>query len=243
MGRNVFQVVGYASTETPAGKASPEVFVASSEARVLRFNPFSDTPMTHWAIEPVALSVTLGLVKGYPDNTFKPEKGITRAELVTLLVRTMPVKIEESVTVSTFSDVPEHHWAASYIAYGSYKKLITGYPDGTFKPNMVLTRAEGVTILARYSNLAEEPGAAPPFPDLQPDFWANKYIAPAKKAGLLEYLVGRDFEPPTPFTRAEACEVLYRTPQVKQSVDQFWDTGIVSARQVETKPATSEAQP
>jgi hypothetical protein len=213
--------------------------------------------MNHWAIRPIALSVTLGLVKGYPDNTFKPEKGITRAELVTLLVRTMPVRLSEDLTYSGFSDVSSKHWAAKYIAYGSFKKLVTGYPDGTFKPNKVLTRAEGITILARYANLREEPGTPPPFPDLGPKFWANKYIAPAKKAGLLQYLVGKNFEPSTPFTRAEACEVLYQTPQVQQGVNQYWDTGIISAGHPEAKvpakdaidtlkplaPPTSEAQP
>lgn len=231
MGRNVFSLVAYSSPEPAVGKITPEVFVASAEVRVLRFKPFKDTAMTHWALEPIALSVTLGLVKGYPDDTFRPEKGITRAELVTLLVRTLPVKLAESLEATGFTDVPVKHWAAKYIAYGAMKKLVTGYPDGSFKPNKVLTRAEGVTVLARYSSLVEEPNAPPAFPDIQPNFWANKYISPAKKAKMLEYLVGKNFEAATPFTRAEACEVLYRTPQVKQGVDQFWNTGIISAQQ------------
>ncbi|KPJ64325.1 hypothetical protein AMJ44_13020 [candidate division WOR-1 bacterium DG_54_3] len=229
MGRNVFEIMGFTTPEVMTGKISPEVFSGSGEVKVLRFKPFTDTPMTHWAIEPIALSITLGLVKGYPDKTFKPEKGITRAELVTLLVRTMPVKLEEA-DFPPFIDVPTKHWAAKYIAYGSKQKLITGYPDGTFKPNAVLNRAEGVTILARYSGFTEEVQTTAPFPDLQPDYWANKYIWPAKKSGLLEYLVGKDFEPTTPFTRAEAAEVLYRTPQVQRGVDQFWETGMVSAQ-------------
>jgi hypothetical protein len=254
LGRNVFQLTGYTTAETPLGKVTAEVFAASGEARVLRFDPFTDTPMTHWAIDPIALSVTLGLVKGYPDNSFKPEKDITRAELVTLLVRSMPVTLAESVPATGFKDVPSKHWAAKYIAYGSYKQLITGYPDGTFKPNKVLSRAEGVTILARYAELIEEEKAVSPFPDLKPDFWANKYIALAKEVGMLEYLRGKNFEPSRPFSRAEACEVLYRTPQIRRKVDQFWETGIVSAQQpktevirqlppVETKPVAPEAQP
>ncbi|MFH1683871.1 MAG: S-layer homology domain-containing protein [Candidatus Margulisiibacteriota bacterium] len=228
MGRNVFQAVAYSSPEVLAGKTAPEVFTASSEAKVLRFDPFSDTPLTHWAIEPIALSVTLGLVKGYPDDTFRPERGITRAELITLLVRTMPVSLAEEIPYSGFKDVSAKNWAAKYIAYGSYKELVTGYPDGTFQPNKVLSRAEGVTVLTRYSNLVELPDAPLAFPDLQPDFWANKYIAAAKQAGLLQYLVGKNFEPPTPFTRAEACEVIYRTPQVQNGVNQFWETGVIS---------------
>jgi len=245
MGRNVFEITAYSTPEMMVGRASLEVFAASSEARVLRFKPFTDTPMTFWAIRPIALAVTLGVVKGYPDDTFRPDKGITRAELVTLLVRTMPVRLAATVPYSGFDDVSNKHWAAKYIAYGSHKGLITGYPDGTFKPNKVLTRAEGVTVLARYSNLAILPAKKPPFPDLQPDFWANKYIAAAKKEGMLQYLVGKNFEPTTPFTRAEATEVLYRTPMIQRAIDQFWDTGALSTEQSRTplKPETEIVMP
>lgn len=249
-GRNVFTLVGYTTPEAMPGKKFLEVFAGSGEARVLRVVPFKDVPVTHWATDPIYLCVTLGLAKGYPDNSFKPDKGITRAELVTLIVRTMPINIDAIMSLSEFKDVPITHWAEKFIAYGADKKLVTGYPDGTFKPNKVLTRAEGATILARYSGLAEKVPATPPFPDLQPDYWANKYIAAAKDAGLLKYLVGKDFEPTTPFTRAEACEVLYRTPKIQARVNQFWNTGIVSAQQVEvatpiktTTPATTEAAP
>ncbi len=233
LGRNVFEILGYTSPEGQAG---------SGEVKVLRIVPFSDTPMTHWAIDPIALSVTLGLVTGYPDRTFKPERGITRAELVTLLVRSLPVKLAETVPSTGFRDVPTTHWAAKYIAYGSYRKLITGYPDGTFKPNTVLTRAEGVTILVRYAQLVEKEGLPAPFPDLKADYWANKYITPAKEAGMLKYLEGKNFEPSKPFPRAEACEVLYRTPTVQRRVDHFWETGVVSAQPPETQPQPQPAE-
>ena len=120
---------------------------------------------------------------------------------------------------------------AKYIAYGADKGLAKGYPDGTYKPNTVLSRAEGITILARYANLAEKTEEKSPFPDLAPDFWANKFILPAIEAGLLEYLKGKDFDPSAPFTRAEACEVLYRTPRIKAMIEQFWTTGVISESQ------------
>ena len=138
-----------------------------------------------------------------------------------------------------FSDVKSKHWAATFIAYGNALKYVTGYPDGTFKPNGVLTRAEGVTILARYAGLSEEANVtSAPFPDLKPDFWANKYIAPAKATGLLKYLDGKEFNPSADFTRAEACEVLYRVPSIQKKVNEFWETGMVT----EQPPATSEAR-
>jgi len=249
LGRNVIQLIGYTTPEITPDKRVIQSAAFSSEARVLQIIPFKDTPMDLWAIEPISLNVTLGLVNGYPDNTFKPEKGITRAELVTLLVRSQGVPqevVDQYGTEEIFSDVNPKHWAAKYIGYGSSIKLVTGYVDGTFKPNKVLNRAEGVTILARYAGLIEELITESPFPDVKVDFWANKYISSAKKAGMLKYLAGKDFNPSAEFTRAEACEVLYQVPTIQRKVDEFWEVGIVSAlppaTPKKTEPATSEAR-
>jgi hypothetical protein len=220
-GRNVISLVGYTSTES-----------GSRELHALRIVPFKDTPISHWAIEPVMLSGILGLVNGYPDNTFKPEAGITRAELVTVLVKSLGVRPEELDPLTSkevFTDVLRNNWAAKYVVYGSEHGFVTGYSDGTFQPNKVLNRAEGVTILARYARLAEAAALNEgPFPDLKADFWANKFIEPAKKAGMLDYLAGKEFKPSDVFTRAEACEVLYRVPAIKKAADGWWDTGVVS---------------
>ena len=229
-GRNVFQLVGYTSPEP-----SVPAIVNTAEVKALRINPFKDVSIEAWASEPIYLNVVLGLITGYPDNSFKPEKGITRAELVTLLVRSLGVPAETLdayASFEAFKDVKPKHWAAKYIVYGNSLKYVTGYPDGSFKPNKVLTRAEGVTIISRYASLAEEMGMTEaPYPDLKVDFWANKYIIPAKLAGMLKYLEGKEFKASDPFSRAEASEVLYRVPAIQKKVDQFWETGIVSASQ------------
>jgi len=238
-GRNIINILGYTSPEALAETALP----GSGEAAVLRFIPFADTPMNHWAIEPIALSVTLGLVKGYPNDTFRPERGITRAELVTLLIRSMQVDKDEILGFSAFSDIPDTHWASKYITYATDNDLVTGYPNGTFKPNKVLTRAEGITIFARYAKISEEVDAKAPFVDLPENYWANKYIAPAKSAGLLQYITGEAFEASEPFSRAEACEVLYRTKPIQEKVDYWWETGQSTAGQPTTKtpPKASES--
>ncbi|PIS30575.1 hypothetical protein COT42_02740 [Candidatus Saganbacteria bacterium CG08_land_8_20_14_0_20_45_16] len=243
LGRNVFSLVGYASSETQGRQIIAETKVGSDEIKVLRFEPFDDLSMSHWALRPIALSVTLGLVKGYPDKTFRPEKGITRAELVTLLVRTMPVDFDSLLEFADFTDVPSKHWASKYIAYGTEENLVAGYPDGKFKPEKVLTRAEGVTVLARYATLSTEAKAAPTFSDLKPDFWANKYISAAAQAGLLQYLAGKDFEPNTKFTRAEACEILYLTPEIQKQVNSYWETRQPKPAPATTITPTSEAAP
>lgn len=235
VGRNIISLTGQTSYEVinPNQVLTAETF--ADQVTILRFIPFSDTPMSYWAIEPIALSVTLGMVKGYPDGKFYPEKGISRAELVTLLVRTLDKPEATMIPYGEnkiFKDVFPKHWAAKEINYGSIIRYVTGYPDGTFRPNKVLTRAEGITVLMRYAGLTEEKFyTGSPFPDLPANFWANKNILPAKNAGLLKYLEGKPFKPNSPFTRTEACEVLYRVPTINRAVDYYWRTGTVSLSQ------------
>lgn len=218
-GRNIFAM---------SGIIAPENALVTSEVRILRFEPFADTAMDYWAMEPIALNSVLGLLKGYPDKTFKPEKAITRGELTALLVRTLDLSIEARYfdKVVKFNDVGSNHWAANYISIGASLGLVQGYPDGTFKANKVLNRAEGITVIARYAKLQEKEGTAD-FPDLDPTFWANKFIGPAREAGLLNYLEGKTFEATRVFTRAEASEVLYRTTQIQKMVKDYWDKGII----------------
>ncbi|MFA5839796.1 MAG: S-layer homology domain-containing protein [Candidatus Margulisiibacteriota bacterium] len=252
LGRNIFRMVGFTEPEQNPDKTVLPATMISSEVRVLKFTPYSDLSMESWALEPIALTSTLGLVTGYPNNTFKPEKGITRVELITLLVRSLPLSAEALSFVTPFKDVPAHHWAAEYVAYGSQNNIVTGYPDKTFKPKNVLSRAEGVAVLVRFSGItveafptieasstSEEVRAMLPFPDLNPKLWANKYISAAKKAGFLNYLSGKHFKAAKPFTREEACEILYKTPMVSQRVNDYWETGIVTNPQSSTHEAIS----
>ena len=232
-GRNIFNLVGYTSPETISDTNVIQSKVFTSEVKVLRVTPFTDTAMDYWAAEPIYLNVVIGMITGYPNNSFKPDKGISRAEMVTLLVRSLGLPsstLDPYSTFEVFSDVTTKHWAAKFITYGNAIKYVTGYPDLTFKPNKVITRAEGITIIARYAGLTEEASlSAAPFPDLKTAFWANKYIAPAKAAGLLKYLEGKEFNPNAEFSRAEAAEVLYRVSIIQQKVNQFWETGIISS--------------
>ena len=219
IGRNVIRVTGL---------ATPEYINITAEARILRITPYTDATLEYWAAEPIYLCSTLGLLKGYPDATFQPDKGITRAELTALLVRTStidPNRWTLAEQEDKFKDVKTGYWYKPFVNMGAELGLVEGYPDGTFKPNKTLIRAEGITVIARYANLLESQEVA--FPDLKPDFWANKHISSAKKEGLLKYLEGKNFDPHRSFTRAEAAEVLYRVNTIQWKVEDFWNLGKV----------------
>lgn len=229
LGRNVLLVEALVTTESA---------VVNKLSRVLRYTPFNDTYEKHWAMRPIAFMSTFGIINGYPDNTFKPERAITRAELVTLLMKTKPYELDASSAEVVFKDVKADHWAATYIEMASRTGLVLGYPDGSFKPKKPLTRAEGVTVLTRFAEIEQARVIdLVPFPDLKENYWANEYIGKAKAVGMLDYLANQNFDPNTAFTRAEAAEVLYQTPIIQKKVDRFWEAGDTSRFTEEMEPS------
>ena len=103
---------------------------------------FSDAS-DDWYSKAVNYVVGKGLISGYPNGTFKPNESITRAEFAQMISGYIK---NEKAGSSDFQDVKDH-WAKDAIdkLYGN--KNVTGYPDGSFKPNAKITRAEAVTIL------------------------------------------------------------------------------------------------
>ena len=107
---------------------------------------FSDVSSGKWYRDQVGIMAALGIVGGYDDGTFKPDKGITRAEFVKMAVCFMGLDQEAA---PTFSDVTINHWAYQYIGTAAKMGWIDGYKDGSFKPGDRITRAQAVTIINR----------------------------------------------------------------------------------------------
>lgn len=108
-------------------------------------NTYSDVAYGKWYNNPISTMSALGIITGYPDGTFKPNKPITRAEFAAIAARFDETQAGKS---ATFSDVIGH-WAAKEIGIAYYNDWIKGYPDGTFKPDQNITRAEAMTLINR----------------------------------------------------------------------------------------------
>ncbi len=88
-----------------------------------------------------------GLLKGYPDGTFRPLEGLKRSEFITLVNRTF--KYEETDIEFDFTDIPENAWYLEHLRIAVANGYIEGYPDGTFQPESLITREEAAVILNR----------------------------------------------------------------------------------------------
>lgn len=118
-------------------------------AAVPLINTFDDVPSGYWASFDINKLAASKVIAGYPDQTFRPNRKVTRAEFAALAVSGLNYQGEKYYDKAIFSDVPQHHWANSVIDKGVNGGLLTGYPDGRFKPNNHVTRTEALVILAK----------------------------------------------------------------------------------------------
>ncbi|MBO6267131.1 MAG: S-layer homology domain-containing protein, partial [Synergistaceae bacterium] len=108
-------------------------------------NRFSDVDSGMWYNNAVSTSAQLGILMGYPDGSFVGTGSITRAEFATIAARFLN---RAYTGANRFTDIGGH-WAAKYINTAAEQGWLEGYPDGTFRPEQPITRAEAVTVVNR----------------------------------------------------------------------------------------------
>ena len=133
---------------------------------------FADVEQGAWYNKAVSTMAALGVVKGYTEDTFAPHEAITRAEFAAICAR---FDTGTSDGESSFTDI-SGHWAESEIRRAAQLGWIQGDPDGRFRPNAPITRAETMTIINRVLNrLPEEKedllAGMKEWPDALPGAW------------------------------------------------------------------------
>ena len=147
---------------------------------------------------------------GYEDGTVRPQGNITRAEVATIFFRllTDEVRAEYWSTVSGYTDVKAGDWYNNAISTLSDLGIITGYEDGTFRPNASISRAEFVTIATRFFDYAAEYEGA--FSDVSYSSWYADFVQAAVDMGLVNGYENGTFRPNASITRAEAVAIVNR---------------------------------
>lgn len=123
------------------------------------------------------------ILAGYPDGSFRPGASVTRAELAKMLVLTRGLKPEPEKSLP-FSDTA-NHWAArdGYLQAAVEAGMVNGFPDGTFRPNDPVTRAQAAKMVASMLGLKPEPG--PSYADITGSEWFAGWVAAARNADLI----------------------------------------------------------
>ncbi|WP_174721860.1 S-layer homology domain-containing protein, partial [Paenibacillus xylaniclasticus] len=172
----------------------------------------------HWAEQTIDIFTRLGLINGYEDGTFRPNRPITRAEFAVLLNRVFQFQGGSS-TGTVLKDI-DGFWAQQDIEKLVAAGVINGYTDGTFKPNQLITREEMVVMLARIVNLdsLEKDATKGNFYDLDHSYAASEIQAEAQ-AGIVSGKGNGNFDPKSNASRAEALQIILNAlklnPQLK----------------------------
>ena len=214
-------------TYTLLEKSAPKGYVASDETYTLTVSDSRITmngkdyaPVTFVNRKAAELNRTdhLAFLSGYANGTFEPDRNMTRAEVTTMFARLLTEKMAADQTYSnTFSDVAKSHWAANYIGYMQQFGIITGYADGSFRPDASVTRAEFAAIASRFERLTD---GTKSFSDVPSSHWAAKYINFAATRGWVNGYADGTFRPNNSITRAEVAAVTCRL--LERNADQSY---------------------
>ncbi|WP_282943585.1 S-layer homology domain-containing protein [Paenibacillus sp. RC67] len=176
----------------------------------------------HWAKADVELLANKRIVNGTTDQLFTPDSNITRAEFAALLVRSLGLL---EVKADGFRDVQSSDWFATDVGTAYKAGLITGYEDGTFKPNDNITREQMVTMIVRALKVGGkevklDKAALDSFADRASiGDWSKDAVAQALSAGIVQGMSNKEFAPQDKATRAQAATTLKRMLQYLQFIN------------------------
>jgi len=163
-----------------------------------------------WAKAAIERAISLNLINGYTDGTFKPNQTINRAEFTAIIARAL--KLDAPKGELTFADADAiQGWAKDAIQGAVEAGIVTGFTDHTFRPSAGITRVEMAVMLVKGLGLEQEESAALTFKDASDvPAWAQKYVAIAVKHGLIQGNTDGTFKPNQAATRAEATVIALR---------------------------------
>jgi len=146
------------------------------------------------------------IIFGYEDDTFRPTEGVTRAAASAMIGRSLG--LDGTKRQSSFKDVPEQSFASGYIASAVDEGIITGFNDGTFRPNQLVTRGEMAIFISRAFDLTTETEAA--FQDTAPSMASFEAIQNVYGNGIAKGFSDYHFYPYKTITRGEFSAFLAR---------------------------------
>lgn len=162
----------------------------------------------HWTKPYVENARKQGLMTGYNDYFFGPENSLTRGQAAVILDRILEPEQKQAKNDLSYKDISKHFGYKSILRL-SNAGYMSGYPDGTFKPNGKITRAQLAAILNKIYPAKGEV-AKKNFTDVKPGFWAYDAIQNIQAQGLINGDSAGNYRPDSPLKRGEMAVILDR---------------------------------
>ncbi|OBZ07706.1 S-layer homology domain-containing protein [Bacillus sp. FJAT-26390] len=164
----------------------------------------------HWAETNIKDAASKGIVGGYLDGSFKPNAQVTRAEFTVMLVNALQLKGVAKPLAFKDSEMVRD-WAKEAISLAAEAGIISGYEDGTFRADTIITRAQMVAMIVKAASLpVSEIDSTTFVDDAAIAAWAKGYVMTAAQQGIIQGRGGNRFAPNDSATRAESVTVLLK---------------------------------
>ncbi|MFF2885795.1 choice-of-anchor I family protein [Paenibacillus sp. NPDC057967] len=209
----VVTVTSSGGGSTPSPEPTPEP-TPEPEKPEPTPEPTPETPVFndvngHWAKNVIGKLAKAGILLGKPDGSFQPDQKMTRAEYAAVLNRLLGLKPDQAE--AAFDDVPEQAWYSADVRSLSAAGIISGFPDGTFRPGSEITREEAFVLLYRAlkDKLDSQAGSSAPYTDeADVSAWAVEAVKALTQAGVLEGNANGELNPKATITRAEIAKIV-----------------------------------
>ncbi|MFH1361805.1 MAG: S-layer homology domain-containing protein [bacterium] len=198
--------------------------IDAKEVKILRMANITDLAPDYWAKNAIEQLVTLGILGLYPDGTFRPEEKVSRIYFLMDILRAGNISSLEVVSFP-FTDVALDDPIAPFVLAGYEAEITKGYPNKTFRPWEKTSRAEGVVMIVRFSNLTLPSRLDErPYEDVGARHWAIKEISTAKERSMIRFVL-ENFDPDKKITRAEMASSLAKVKFISDQIDAMmnWD--------------------
>lgn len=188
------------ATGTATGRGTPTITPCPMD--------FSDVQQVDYFYEAVRFLYCGGVISGYSDGTFRPYNNTTRGQLTKIVVLAEGLPIYTPAT-PTFVDVPATGAFYRYVETAYFHEIISGYADGTFRPNAQVTRGQitKIVVLAEDWILIDPP--APTFLDVLPGSPFYQYVETAYSREIISGYADGTFRPANNATRGQVTKVVY----------------------------------
>lgn len=172
---------------------------------------FKDVPTGYWAKAYIEALASQQIIAGFPDGTFKPNDPVTRAQFATIVTKALnPTNKRAAIS---FKDVPSNFWAAAAIKSAYQSQFVSGYPDGTFKPQQQIPRVQALVALANGLGLtAATENVLSFYNDAAqiPNYATAPVAAATSRQLVINYPTVKQLEPNRQATRAEVAAFVYQ---------------------------------
>ncbi|BAY16694.1 hypothetical protein NIES21_25250 [Anabaenopsis circularis NIES-21] len=172
---------------------------------------FKDVPSNFWAKSYIEALASQNIIAGFPDGTFKPNEPVTRAQFATIITKALNPSAKRSAI--NFQDVPSNFWAFAAIKSAYQSQFVSGYPDGSFKPQQQIPRVQALVALANGLGLtANNQNIIGFYNDAAqiPNYALGPVAAATSRQLVINYPTVKQLDPNRQATRAEVAAFVYQ---------------------------------